>query len=289
MTQTPAAFPGQRLLHLDAVWIQVTGSLCNLTCAHCFVSAGPGIDRHARMSRADVRRRVAEAVALGARELYFTGGEPFLHPELIEILEDTLAHAPCTVLTNGTLLTHGRVAQLATLSTASRYSLEIRISFDGASEDEHDALRGRGAYARAMDGLVRLETAGLLPIATVTQLHGEEPLGFREAFASRLRAAGVRRPRIKLLPLFALGREADRGVHPSTTLAELDQALVDEHPLPCGSCRAVTSRGVFVCPLLVDEPAARLGDTLAEARLTFELRHAACATCWTTGATCSNG
>lgn len=243
------------------------------------------------MSRDRVRERVQEGSRLGAREFYLTGGEPFLHPELIEILEDTLAEAPCTVLTNGTLLTRSRVESLLRLAEGARYSLELRISLDGASETEHDALRGAGAFARAMGGLRRLEAAGLLPIATVTRTTDEDPLTFRERVAARLRAAGIGRPRIKLLPLFSLGRETARSPasRPPATLEGLDQEAVDEASLPCGTCRAVTSQGVFVCPLLVDEPGARMGDTLADSRRPFTLSHAACATCWMTGATCANG
>src|SRR5215470_8163261 len=95
-------FPAQPLLHLDALWIQIAGTLCNLECTHCFVSSGPGNRRHDLMTRADVADRVAEALPPGVREFYFTGGEPFLHPELLEILADTLESGPCTVLTNGT-------------------------------------------------------------------------------------------------------------------------------------------------------------------------------------------
>src|SRR5262245_50562174 len=83
-------FPRQPLAHLDALWIQVAGTLCNLRCTHCFVSCGPGDDHHSLMTRAEVRARVAEGVGLGVKEFYFTGGEPFVHPEMIEILEDTL-------------------------------------------------------------------------------------------------------------------------------------------------------------------------------------------------------
>src|ERR1043165_2086250 len=122
--------PMQRLRHLDALWIQVAGTLCNLACTHCFVSAGPGVDRHGFMSRtegagpvadatrlggrgvarpgfmprAEVAGHVAEATRLGVREFYFPGGEPFLPPELLPILEDTLRIGPCTGLTTGHLV-----------------------------------------------------------------------------------------------------------------------------------------------------------------------------------------
>jgi AdoMet-dependent heme synthase len=284
-------FPQQPLHHLDTLWIQVAGTSCNLTCTHCFVSCGPGDTRHALMTRAEVSGRVSEGLALGVREIYFTGGEPFLHPELIEILEDTLRHAPCSVLTNGTLLTAVRVNALRTLSDASRYSLEIRVSLDGIDAAAHDAFRGPGAFERALAGLRELEAAGLLPIVTLTQTLPEDPAVFSARCFAMLRAEGLSRPRLKLLPMFRLGREATRtGAYADAeSLLDLPAAAFDRHRLQCGSCRAVTSRGVFVCPLLVDEPAGRIGERLDRALEPFELEHGACFTCYVTGMTCGNG
>jgi AdoMet-dependent heme synthase len=281
-------FPTQPLLHLDAVWIQVIGSRCNLTCAHCFVSSGPDASTHAALTRAQVVGHVLEAVGLGAREFYFTGGEPFLHPELIEILADTLAVAPCTVLTNGTLFTAARIETLRALSDASPYALEVRVSLDGDRAETHDALRGAGTFERALAGLRALDRAGLLPIVTVTQLDGHDP---RERMRALLRDAGLRRPRVKVLPLFRLGRETgrDRPYSADETLDGLPTDAFDVARLQCGSCRAVTSRGTFVCPLLVDEPDARMGERLGDALDAFALRHGACHTCWVTGMTCANG
>src|SRR5262252_4770434 len=78
--------PLQPLFHLDALWIQVAGTLCNLACTHCFVTSGPGDDHHALMPRDEVRNHVARGLALGAKEFYFTGGEPFVHPAMLEII-----------------------------------------------------------------------------------------------------------------------------------------------------------------------------------------------------------
>jgi AdoMet-dependent heme synthase len=280
----------QPLLHLDALWIQVAGTVCNLTCSHCFVPSGPGNRRHDWLDRATVAQHVADGLALGVREVYFTGGEPFLHAEILAILADTLSAAPTTVLTNGTLFTDHRVSRLRQLTEASRYALEIRVSLDGTDAETHDAVRGAGAFANTLSGLLRLERAGLLPIVTITQHQPGDPLGFREHHVERLRAAGLSRPRIKVLPLFRLGREIERGrgYGPDETLAHLAPSEFDASRLPCGSCRAVTSQGVFVCPLLVDEPAAQLGSRLEQALQPVALRHGACLTCWVTGSTCNN-
>jgi AdoMet-dependent heme synthase len=284
-------FPSQPLLHLDELWIQVAGTTCNLTCTHCFVSCGPGDTHHAFMSREQVRERVAEGAALGVREFYFTGGEPFLHPDLVPILADTLAFGPCTVLTNGTLLTRSAVGALRDLSEAARYCLEVRVSFDGACAADHDRFRGEGAFARSITGLLRLEAVGLLPIVTATQNTDEDPLAFRERYVTMLRGAGLLRPRLKLLPMFLLGRETGRTRDYAAveTLAGLPPEAFDPTRLQCAGCRAVTSRGVFVCPLLVDEPGGRMGDRLDQTLGPFVLRHGACYTCQVTGMTCANG
>ncbi len=283
--------PLQPLFHLDALWIQVAGTLCNLSCTHCFVSSGPGDDHHALMSRDQVRGRVAEGVALGVKEFYFTGGEPFVHPAMLEIIADTLVHGPVTVLTNGTLFTVPRAAALRRLGEKSRYSLEIRVSLDGWRAADHDRLRGAGSFERALEGIRRLSAVGLLPIVTVTQHDEADALEFRERYLALLRDLGIERPRLKVLPLFLLGREAERsrGYDPAETLAGLPAAAFDPHRLQCSSCRAVTSRGVFVCPLLVDEPEARMGGRLEETLRPFPLCHGACYTCYLTGMTCGNG
>lgn len=234
---------------------------------------------------------VRDALDLGTREFYFTGGEPFMHPDLMAILADTLTHGPCTVLTNGTLFTHRRLEALVRLGETSRYALELRVSLDGDSAASHDRFRGAGSFAQALAGLRAASRAGLLPIVTVTQHDDEDPLAFRERYLSMLRDTGIERPRLKVLPMFLLGRETERTrVYQETeTLAGLDGAAFDPERLQCSGCRAVTAKGVYVCPLLVDEPGGRMGDRLRDTLGPFELSHGACFTCYVTGMTCANG
>ena len=62
----------------------------------------------------------------------------------------------------------------------------------------------------------------------------------------------------------------------------------DTSQLICEHSRIVTDQGVFVCPILIEAPDARLGTTLQESRRPFTLRHGACYTCYQYGAICSN-
>jgi len=281
----------QPFLGLDALWIQVAGTLCNLACTHCFVTCGPAERRHALLSRAEVATHVADALAMGVREAYLTGGEPFVHPELEAIVEDTLTHLPVTVLTNGTLFTARRVEWLAATTRASHHALEVRVSLDATDAAGHDAFRGPGAWTRTMDGLRALESAGLWPIVTLTRPPRTDEGTLAARARAALRAEGLRAARLKFLPLFPLGRERVRSglAAAPRSLAGLAPGAFDPERLQCGRSRAVSSAGVHVCPLLVDEPGGRMGATLADAARPFALFHDACVTCWATGMTCANG
>src|SRR3954447_25070579 len=101
------------LSHLDDLWFQVAGTLCNLTCHHCFISCSPHNRSFGFLDLETVRRALDESVPLGVKEYYFTGGEPFLTPDLTAMLELTLRYGPATVLTNGTVLKEEWLLRLA--------------------------------------------------------------------------------------------------------------------------------------------------------------------------------
>lgn len=288
----PGAAPVLEPGHLDALWFQVTGTRCNLRCAHCFISCAPDNDAFEPLSLEEVERRLEESVPLGVREYYFTGGEPFLHPRIVDILSRALEYGPTTVLTNGTLLKPRQVEPLAAAAAASRWSLEWRLSLDGFDARSNDALRGAGTFERAMAGLKLLLAHGFLPIVTAVETW--DPASAPEVqrrLVETLKAHGYSRPRIKLMPALRIGAEAGRsggyGEHDRVTREILEG--YDLGQLVCSHTRVVTDRGIWVCPILLDAPDGSLGDDLARAAETpFALGHAACHTCWLHGAICSN-
>jgi AdoMet-dependent heme synthase len=234
---------------------------------------------------------LAEAAHLGVKEFYFTGGEPFINPDLPKILEATLQIGPATVLTNATFLSAGLVAELAKIRDASKYSLELRVSMDGFSPETNDPIRGPGTFKRAMRGVKLLLDGSFLPIITAMR---SWPMEEDEAqlcgFKNSLAAVGYRYPRIKLLPSLKIGQEAlrDRGYSEHDYITESMMVGYDTSQLMCSNSRIVSARGVHVCPILVDQPDSILGKRLSNANPAFRLSHQACMTCYRYGALCSN-
>ena len=288
-TPTNRTVPRVALDSLDTLWFQVGGTVCNLACNHCLVSASPSNRTHEPMTLAQVRPYLDEAVGLGVREYYFTGGEPFLNREIESILAATLAQGPATVLTNGLPLKPERCARLKQLSDASKYSLDLRVSLDGYDAASNDPIRGEGTFVRILESIRDLARAGLNPVLTVTEVSRD--MSAEEGklrFYNLLREAGVDKPRLKILPVFRIGAEADRGGAYADwqRLTEGDAGERGWSHLQCSSCRMVTGSGVWVCPILVNEPAGRMGEQLADTLGGYPLAHQACWTCHVDGASC---
>ncbi|MGZ3405595.1 MAG: radical SAM protein [Polyangia bacterium] len=283
--------PAVPLTALDTVWFQLTGTLCNIACRHCFITCGPKETRVPMMEAARVRRFLDEAESLGARDYYFTGGEPMMHPEFWPLVEETLRRGPLTVLTNGILVDTDAAARARDLFHRARYSFDLRVSLDGMSADENDPVRGKGTFAAITDGIRALAAAGLSPALTVVEHRaGMGAAAARARFLDFARSLGLAHPRVKFLPLLRIGREErrTRGYDGDDADSIADLPLLPEvvDALVCSSSRLVTAHGVATCPILLDAPDAQLGQTLAETLHPIRLRWAACKTCVVEGLTC---
>lgn len=283
--------PCIELRSLDELWFQVAGTVCNLKCRHCFISCSPHNHNFEFLSLDVVETALQESVRHGVREFYFTGGEPFLNKDLCRMLTRTLEFGPATVLTNGTVLKSEWLEELYAAEQAGRYSLEFRVSIDGPSPEINDPIRGDGTFRKAMHGITQLCKTGFLPIITMTQTwdHSESLLILDE-FRQQLKAHGCSRPRLKILPRLKIGAEEHRteGYRDTERVTSAMMRGFDRDQLLCHHSRVVTSRGICVCPILIESPDALLGATLSESLDPFAMKHGACYTCYQYGAICSN-
>ena len=129
---------------------------CNLRCDYCCVRSSPKAPRRA-LGLERIRQIAKEAAELGVKEIFVTGGEPFLLPNIDEPLSVCAAAAPTTVLTNGMLLVGRRLEMLRTLP---RDRIILQISLDSPTPELHDRHRGKGTWARALRGIENARSAG---------------------------------------------------------------------------------------------------------------------------------
>ena len=147
------------------LWVY-TNFHCNLACEYCVVASSP----HARRREIPTGRLcslIDEAVREGFTELYLTGGEPFVHPDIIEMIEYASDRLDTVVLTNAMLFTGRRRRELARL--AGRDGLVLQSSVDGARAETHDRWRGAGSWVRAIEGLEYASSLGLPLRVAMTQ------------------------------------------------------------------------------------------------------------------------
>jgi AdoMet-dependent heme synthase len=282
-------YPEAPIEALDTLWFQIAGTICNLACTHCFISCSPTNRSHEMMTLADVKRHLDSAKRMGVKEYYFTGGEPFMNRDILEMSEAALAQGPLSILTNGVLIRRSTAEKLRGLSDRSEYSLDLRISIDGWDRASNDPIRGEGTFDRILEGISNLADVGLNPVITVTEAcEGAATREGRTRFLEFLRAIGLRQPRLKIMPLLRIGAE-ERRLRPYAaweTLAERELGPADLEALQCSSSRMISSKGVYVCPILIDHDGARMADTLEASMKPFALSYAACWTCHAEGLSC---
>ena len=230
---------------------------CNLSCDYCCVRSSPKAPRRA-LGTERVRRVAIEAAELGVGEIFVTGGEPFMLPDIGEILAVCAAAAPVTVLTNGMLFAGSR---LETLRSLPRERVTLQISLDSPTPERHESHRGKGTWARTWKGIERARAEGFrvrLAATVSTDAEAEEFRSFLDAHHVSEEDRVIRR--------IVLRGSATQGV----ALARTD--LVPEV--------TITAEGVFWHPvgaedndLLVCREIFPLADSFAAVRRAFDREH----------------
>jgi len=212
------------------LWVY-TNFDCNLACGYCSVASSPRARRR-RIGLDRFRSLVDEAVAEQFTELYVTGGEPFLENDLIEMLLYATDRLEVVCLTNGMLYQGWRREQLHRL--AGRDGLTLQTSLDGADPAGHDAIRGRGSWVRALDGLDIAVSLGLLVRVGMTET--EHNTGQIEALRALLAGHGVPGDRVAVRPLVARGHSSQGLViTEDDTVPELTVSADGWHWHPAGA------------------------------------------------------
>jgi len=283
---------------LDTLWIN-TGTLCNLTCANCYIESSPLNDRLAYITAPEAAAYLdeIETLALGTTEIGFTGGEPFMNPDIVAMLGDVLSRGfRALVLSNAMRPMRRHEAALLDLRERFGGALTIRVSVDHYTKDLHEAERGAHSWDKTIDGLVWLARNGFcIDVAGRTQWGESEDAmrtGFAALFAARDIPIDTADPaRMVLFPEMDAAADVPE-------ITEQCWSILGVAPgdIMCASSRMVVKRkgadrpAVVACTLLPYEAEFELGGTLAEARGPVALNHPHCAKfCVLGGGACSKG
>jgi len=283
---------------LQTLWFN-TGTLCNIECAHCYIESSPTNDRLSYLSAREVAAYLDEidVMGLGPVEIGFTGGEPFMNPDMAAMAEDALERGhEVLILTNAMKPMMRPRVQDALLRLNERFGsrLTLRISLDHFEPANHDAERGAGTFEVTLEGMIWLARNGFTLSAAGRRLFDEDEAvtraGFKVLFAEHAIAIDAHdRAALVIFP------EMDPSGHPpEITTACWDILGKSPREVMCASSRMVVKRKgddapmVLACTLIPYDEAFETGRSLAASLKPVKLNHRFCAQfCVLGGASCS--
>lgn len=284
------------LRRLETLWF-CTGTLCNLECRNCYIESSPRNDRLVYIRHDEVVAYLdeIEETGLDTTTIAFTGGEPFMNPDMIAILETTLERGyEALVLTNAMKPMMKVAEPLRGLRERYDARLTIRVSIDHYDQEVHEAERGAKSWAPAIKGLRWLSGHGFRIDLAGRLLSGESEDEMREGYAELFAREGIGvdahdRRQLVLFPEMDAWRDA-----PEITTECWEKVGRSPDEMMCASSRMVVKRKgeerpvVMPCTLLPYQKSFELGHTLAESFQEVPLNHPHCAQfCVLGGASCS--
>ncbi len=286
------------LTHPETLWFN-TGTLCNIECVNCYIESSPSNDRLVYLTADEVSDYLDQLEERNwqVREIAFTGGEPFMNPQMIEMTRRSLARGyDVLILTNAMrpMMRKSVQAGLTDLQAEFGDKLTLRISVDHWSAHYHDEERGVGSFEKTLTGMRWLRDAGIKMAIAGRTVWGESEAASRAGYAQLFEAEGfdIDASNPGMTVLFPeMDETADVPEITSACWGILD---ISPNTVMCSSSRMVVKRkgaeapAVVACTLLAYEPEFEMGPTLEDAEKSVRLNHPHCSKfCVLGGASCS--
>ncbi|MBL1242426.1 MAG: radical SAM protein [OCS116 cluster bacterium] len=260
------------LKKLETLWVN-TGTLCNINCEHCYILSSPTNDDLIYFTTDELVRLLDEIenLALGTREIAFTGGEPFMNPQMCDMLELVLKRGfNALVLSNATQpLQRPKVKQdLLILQQKYGNQLTLRISLDHHSAEYHDKERGLGNFDKALEGVDWLNENGFTLNIASRSIWNEDEMDARAAFAKLIEQRGYQIDANSGAELIIFPEMDERVDVPEITTDCWDILSLDPMDMMCATSRMVVHRKgedafkVLPCTLIAYDDKFEMGESL---------------------------
>ena len=277
---------------LSELWFH-TGTKCNLECDFCLEGSSPSSKRLETPKFAEVKPFIDEALSLGVEQFSFTGGEPFLAKDIIDILAYASQFKPCLVLTNGTEPLVKRFEALCQLKAKDQYPISLRISIDSPDEKTHDLGRGQGNFAKAFSGMRMLHQHGF-DVSLARHMENDEDSAFvNKQYQQLFIQNGLPQDmNIVAFPDFLPPGALPEVPHITTSCMTLYQNEQQRKNYMCANSKMIIKKHqqmqVYACTLVDDDSDYFLSTSLTESMThQINLKHHRCYSCFAHGASCS--
>ncbi len=275
------------LKRLETLWFN-TGTLCNIACTNCYIESSPTNDRLAYLTTAEMVAYLDEAEALNQRPrtVAFTGGEPFMNPDMAAMAGIALARGyDVLILTNAMKpMMRPRVqAALVDLNRRFNSQLTLRVSLDHWRADLHDQERGAGSFAETLAGMRWLAANGLQLAVAGRLLWRDSDKDMRAGYGQLFAREGIALD-VRDHTALVIFPEMDARVDvPEITIDCWRILSKSPDDLMCATSRMVVKRkgattpAVVACTLLPYDERFELGNRLTDALSPVKLNHPHCA------------
>jgi MoaA/NifB/PqqE/SkfB family radical SAM enzyme len=240
----------------------------------------------------DARPLIQEGIALGVEQFSFTGGEPFVIPEMVSILKYALNYKPCLVLTNATEPLLNTLHQVVALKDKP-FPLSFRVSLDHPDPAKHDLYRGKGSFHLSLKVMRQLHEHGFKVSIARQSSSGEDIEVVNQAYGPFFKEAGL--PCDMNIVVFPEFHEP--GLNPSVpyiteSCMKTYKTEAVRDGMMCSFSKMAVKKGgrmrIYACTLVDDDEDYDLGSSLSETmELRVMLKHHRCYTCFSSGASCS--
>ncbi len=286
-----------QLQELQTLWFN-TGTLCNLACAGCYIESSPKNDRLVYLTFEEIYNYLIELIEgnYGTQEIGFTGGEPFLNPDIIEMLNKSLElNFRVLVLTNAMKPMIRHAAQLKKLREKYGKKLMLRVSLDHYTSALHESERGLNSWKPVISGLKWLSENDFLVAVAGRSKWGESEKNTRSGYNQLFKEL-----ELNLDPWdsgqLVLFPEMDNAKNvPEITTACWKILKVEPSSMMCASSRMIIKKkgkmfpNVQACTLLPYDEMFSLGVTLDHSERKVFLNHPHCAKfCVLGGGSCNS-
>jgi len=269
---------------LTTLWLN-TGTLCNIECASCYIESSPKNDALVYMTYQEVCVYLDEIrdENMGTTEIGITGGEPFMNPDIMLIMQECLNRGfKLVVLTNAMRPMMRFKDQLLELNEKYNDALTMRVSVDHFNPKLHEEERGLGTWDITLRGLIWLSlNSFVMNIAGRTRWGGKDQ-ELREGYAEFFKTHNINIDANDPMQLVLFPEMDEKAEVPEITTECWGILNVKPQEIMCSSSRMVVKRkgaskpAVIACTLLPYEDEFEFASTLKESSKRVHLNHQYC-------------